>query len=238
MQTQTLTFRILRFKPEQRDLSRYEDFKVRIEPRMTVLDGLEQIRLMQDATLMYRHCCHHSSCGTCACTINGVPALACTRRIEDLQSGTVTLEPLVNHIRLGDLAVDMASFFQEWDPHWSGHRSCEDATAARTPSGVVQLKRLENCIECGCCVAACPVTSSAEAFMGPAALAAVHTEMRKKPAGKQSLLQIAAGPRGVNMCRRHLACSRVCPSRVYPARHIADLQRALGTQAGGQTSRQ
>jgi succinate dehydrogenase/fumarate reductase-like Fe-S protein len=29
-----------------------------------------------------------------------------------------------------------------------------------------QLMRLQNCIECGCCVAACPVSSDADAFMG------------------------------------------------------------------------
>ncbi len=81
MQALTVTFRILRFKPGLIDPPHNQDFTVRLEPRMTVLDGLEQIRLNLDATLLYRHCCHHASCGTCACTINGTPALACTTRI-------------------------------------------------------------------------------------------------------------------------------------------------------------
>lgn len=197
---------------------------------MTVLDGLEQIRLNLDATLMYRHCCHHASCGTCACTINGSPALACTARIADLETETITLAPLANHPCLGDLAVDMTSFFREWDPQWANLRTCEKTTAARTPQGIDQLMRLENCIECGCCVAACPVTGSSISFLGPAVLAAVNNEIRNRPAARTKLLEIASDPRGSAMCLRHLACSRVCPSKVFPARHIADLQRSDRSQ--------
>lgn len=197
---------------------------------MTVLDGLEQIRLNQDPALMYRHCCHHASCGTCACTINGRPALACTTRIADLKTATITLAPLENYPCLGDLAVDMTTFFRELDPKWKSLRQCEKAAPARTPQGVNQLKRLENCIECGCCVSACPVTASAASFMGPAVLAAVSNEMRNHPTARKKMKKIAADPRGVTLCQRHLSCSRVCPSKVYPARHIADLQRAVGAE--------
>jgi len=234
MSAHQITFRILRFKPGRIDPPRYQDFAVSLAPDMTVLDGLEQIRLDQDSSLMYRRCCHHASCGTCACTVNGTAALACTTRIADLEGEVVTLEPLDNHACIGDLVVDMRSFFREMDARWSNVLPCKDATPDRTPQGVDQLMRLENCIECGCCVAVCPVTSSGVAFMGPAVLAAVSNEMRNRPAHRKILAQIAAQPNGVAMCRRHLACSRVCPSKVYPARHIADLQRAgrLPNQSG------
>jgi len=227
MRTQTVTLRILRFKPDRIETPHYEDFKVRREPRMTVLDGLEQIRLNQDETLMYRHCCHHSSCGTCACTINGNPALACASRIADLQSDVITVSPLANHTCLGDLAVDMTSFFREMDPHWTNIRPCEGMTSNRIPEDVDQVVRLENCIECGCCVATCPVSATEGEFRGPTVLAAINNEIRNRPTSKQSLLRIANDARGVFKCQRHLVCSRVCPTRVYPARHIADLQRAL-----------
>lgn len=210
-----------------------------MNPSMTVLDGLEQIRLNQDATLMYRHCCHHASCGTCACTINGSPALACTTRIGDLKTDTITLAPLANHTCLGDLAVDMTSFFRELDPRWDNLRACEKTTAERVPQGIDQLKQLKNCIECGCCVATCPLTASATSFMGPAVLAAVNNEMRNRPTALKEMMKIAADPRGAKMCQRHLACSRVCPSKVYPARHIADLQRAMavGEESPGKGSK-
>ncbi len=227
MKTRTKTFRILRFKPGRLDPPRYQDFEVPWEAQMTVLDGLERIRLTMDASLMYRHCCHHASCGTCACTINGTPALACTARIADLPDETITLAPLAYFTCLGDLAVDMSSFFDDMDPQWANLRPCERVTAGRTPQGVKQLMRLENCIECGCCVAACPESSSVKGFMGPAALAAVNNEIRNRPQSKAALLRKASHPRAATMCRRHLACSRVCPTQVYPARHIADLLRAI-----------
>ncbi len=220
-------FRIRRFKPNGIDPPQYQDFVIQPQPEMTVLDGLEQIRLTLDATLMYRHCCHHASCGTCACTINGTAALACNTRIDDLHSATITLTPLENHTCLGDLVVDMTAFFKEMDPDWAGRRQPEAASVERIPQGVARLLRFENCIECGCCVSVCPVVPSNKGFMGPAALAAIHNEMRNAPDNRKPLLKIAAGARGVGQCQRALACSRVCPSKVYPARHIADLVRAI-----------
>lgn len=232
MTLQKLTFRILRFKPGRIDPPAFRDFAVSLAPDMTVLDGLEQIRLQQEPSLMYRRCCHHASCGTCACTINGTAALACATRIAALDRDLVILKPLENHVCIGDLAVDMRSFFRDMDAQWSNLRPYEDATSDRTPAGVQQLMRLENCIECGCCVAACPVASSDTGFVGPSVLAAVSNELRNRPADRATLLRIASRPNGVAMCRRHLVCSRVCPANVYPARHIADLKRI------GQTSRQ
>jgi len=234
MSMKKVIFRILRFKPDRIDPPRFESFKVTPQPSTTVLDGLEEIRRHKDDTLMYRHCCHHASCGTCACTINGTPALACTTRIADLKSDTVTLEPLAHLECLGDLVVDMRNFYREMEADWATIRRGGKASPERTPEGIGQLTRLENCIECGCCVAGCPVTSEPNDFMGPAVLAALNNEIRNRPGGRDQLLDKAAGSRGAAMCRRHLVCSRVCPSKVYPARHIADLLRAINSGHGNE----
>ena len=227
MRRQIYHFRILRFKPGRIDPPRYQDFKIDLRPDMSVLDALEQIRLTLDATLMYRHCCHHASCGTCACIINGTPALACTTRLADLESSTVDLAPLANMTCLGDLVIDMRGFFSDFDADWSVLKPIKTNDPNRTPEGVNQLIQFENCIECSCCVAACPVIPQSPEFMGPAALAALNNQLTKQPDQRSTLLKIAADARGADRCRRHLACSRVCPSKVYPARHIADLQRAI-----------
>ena len=88
--------------------------------------------------------------------------------------------------------------------------------------------RLEDCIECGACVSACPVWEADASFMGPAALAALNVQRCKVGHGRsQTLLDLAAGPTGEGLCDRALACSRVCPTGVAPARHIADLRRVL-----------
>ena len=94
MKTKTVTFRILRYKPNRIDPPRFQNFSLKIEPDVSVLDALEKIRLEQDNTLMYRHSCHHSSCGTCACRINGEERLTCITKLADLEGDIITLTPL------------------------------------------------------------------------------------------------------------------------------------------------
>jgi len=220
-----IEFRIERFKPGRIDPPRFQSFRVAVDDQMSVLDGLEQIRLRQDAGLMYRHSCHHSACGTCACRINGVERLACTTRILSLNTETVVLEPLRGFPRLGDLVVEMTAFYRDIDPAWSLLTPAEPIHGAADPAEDPSL-RLEACIECGCCVSSCPAAHRHAEFMGPAALAALHRQMAKVDAARQhDLLAAAASPRGERLCERALNCSRVCPTDVYPARHIADLRR-------------
>ena len=227
MDDNQVVFRILRFKPGVIDPPRFQEFSLSARPEMTVLEGLEEIRLTRDASLAYRHCCHHASCGTCACMINGVPALTCTTRVADLKDSRVTLEPLENHRCISDLAVEVDDFFKGIDAEWNYLRDCEHASRNRRPQGVDRLLRFENCIECGCCVAACPVVTEGQEFVGPAVLAALNNERRHHPGNEKKLLKIASAPGGASQCQRHLACSRVCPTAVYPARHIAELQRDI-----------
>lgn len=223
--SRVVQFKIDRYKPGCIDPPRVDRFSLAVAPETTVLDALERIRLTRDPTLVYRHSCHHSACGTCACIINGVERLACVTRVLALDSDTVSLSPLRGFARIADLAVAMTSFYRDIDPLWQTLRPAEPiAGASRT------ALRLEDCIECGACVSSCPAARAHQAFMGPAALAALHNEMNKLPAADQAgLLQIAAGPRGERLCQRALHCSRVCPTRVYPARHIADLRRKTGS---------
>jgi succinate dehydrogenase / fumarate reductase iron-sulfur subunit len=219
-----VTFQIERFKAGVIDPPRHQSFPLEVNGETTVLDGLERIRLTLDATLLYRHSCHHSSCGTCACVVNGTERLACTTRVLDLDRDTVVLEPLRGFPRIGDLAVDMTGFYRDIDPDWAVLRPAEPVAGARRSEAEPPV-RLEDCIECGCCVSSCPAFESHPEFMGPAALAAVHNEMRKRPDRAPLLLSAAASPRGERLCERALNCSRVCPTQVYPARHIADLRR-------------
>jgi succinate dehydrogenase / fumarate reductase iron-sulfur subunit len=234
MKPAKIIFRILRFKPGRIDPPRHQEFELAVGPHTTVLDSLEQLRLEQDSTLMYRHSCHHASCGTCACMINGVPRPACMTGVLDLGTATVTLEPLVGFRTVGDLVVDMRDFYADLSEEWSDLRTAEDKTGKRSPQSQPGPVRFENCIECGCCVAACPAVGDSDGFMGPAALAAIHNEMLKSPAKKTALLALADGERGQRLCRRALNCSRVCPTAVYPARHIADLRRMVSATKGGE----
>jgi succinate dehydrogenase / fumarate reductase iron-sulfur subunit len=194
---------------------------------MTVLDCLEKIRLEQDNTLMYRHSCHHSSCGTCTCKINGHERLTCTTKISDLNDRIITLIPLDGFQPIGDLVVDISSVYENLSEDWDCLRKSEKPKPTRMSQGIRLFKRFENCIECSACISACPVTHKNKGFVGPAVLAAVHKELKKSPQKTAELLSLAENERGVRLCERALNCSRVCPTGVYPARHIADLRRLL-----------
>ncbi len=229
--SKTVTIRILRYKPNRIDPPRYQDFSLQVEADLSVLDALEKIRLEQDNSLMYRHCCHHSSCGTCACRINGKERLTCITRIADLAEDTITLTPLAGFKPVGDLVVDVTRFYQDFSEDWSYIKRSEGTKSNRRPAGIKHFTRFENCIECGACVSACPVTHSNSTFLGPAVLSAVNNELKKSPQKSEDLLSIAGGKRGERLCEKAVNCSRVCPSKVYPARHIADLRRLLKERA-------
>jgi succinate dehydrogenase iron-sulfur subunit len=225
MKSEKVVFRISRFRPGTPDRPHFETFVVKVTRTMTILDCLEQIRLHQDASLMYRRSCHHASCGTCACRINGTEMLACTTRVGDIKTRPVVLEPLANFDRVGDLAVDMTSFFKALPGGWSHVRASETRQAIPGPESADGLERFENCIECGACYSSCPVVRKNVSFLGPAVLAAIHSQYLKTR--QQQALNLAAGASGEGLCERAINCSRVCPADVYPARQILDLRQLL-----------
>ncbi|MBT8365651.1 MAG: 2Fe-2S iron-sulfur cluster binding domain-containing protein [Deltaproteobacteria bacterium] len=222
MTIKKVTFNIQRYKPGHIDPPRFQQFVIEVDPQTSVLDGLEVIRLEQDRTLMYRHSCHHSSCGTCACKINGVERLTCITKIQILAGDTITLTPLEGFKPIGDLVVDMTRFYEDLSEDWTYLKQSENQ-----PPSTSQFTRFENCIECGACISACPVSHNNTTFIGPAVLAALNCELEKAPQSAKDLMALAGSKRGQHLCERALNCSRVCPTGVYPARHIADLRKRL-----------
>jgi succinate dehydrogenase / fumarate reductase iron-sulfur subunit len=225
--TKTVVFRISRGGPGE---ERTESFEVPCDAYTTVLDGLEYIRTRIDATLMYRHSCHHGSCGTCGMVIVGEERLACMTNVQALESEVVSVEPLPMFEHVGDLAVEPAGLFDDFPTDAGYRRQSEFNRFALVPEEISAFERYENCIECGLCVAACPVTSN---WMGPAALAAYNRELEKRPERREEILDAVDVERGVWSCERHLRCSAVCPTGVYPAKHIALLQRAAKKRREG-----
>jgi succinate dehydrogenase / fumarate reductase iron-sulfur subunit len=216
----SLQIKISRFKPSIIDPPAFSTYELTPAPDWSVLDALEQIRIHQEPSLMYRRACHHASCGTCACTINDVERLACKTKLADLGTQTITLEPLHCFLRIGDLVTARSELFRFMQPDWSYLQADELLLGDHDRT----ITKFENCIECGCCVAACPVARKNRRFLGPVVLSAIHQEMKKNPSTENGLLSIAASPDGETLCQRNVACSRVCPTGVYPARHIKALR--------------
>ena len=208
---------------------RVERYEVEYDERTTVLDALERIRTGAAPDLVYRHSCHHGSCGTCAVRIDGAEVLACLTSLASLSGEVPLVEPLYRFETVADLAVDPGRLFRSLPEGATHLRTSELKERPEPPEGVERFVRFEDCIECGCCVSACPVADGA--FIGPAALAAVRREAINRPERAAEMRAMAAAPDGVAACERHLACSRVCPRAVYPAKHIELLRREISGTA-------
>jgi len=227
MTEKKVRFKVLRYKPGAIDPPRYDTFEVAVGARTTVLDALEEIRVEQDSTLMYRHSCHHACCGTCGYKVNGQEGLGCVTNVLELGTDEVVVEPMDGLSRIVDLVVDMTDFYQDFSPDWTYIRDSNWYPEAATPPEVDHYVQFENCVECGACVSACPVTAAGDFYMGPAALAAINRELSKGNADKAPLLDLAGSERGVWQCHSAFECSEVCPSDVNPAGLIMELRRRL-----------
>jgi succinate dehydrogenase iron-sulfur subunit len=222
---------------------RFEKYQVTVPDDANVIDAIEAVWSQHDRTFMFRHACHHASCGTCAVRLNGYEKLPCIVPVKEALAGReeMVVEPLRNFPLVGDLVVDVAGFFQKQaasgmiitraaEPSLDGRPYqrvevfAEDGTLDDRP-----YNRFENCIECGICISACPTMSATDKFFGPAGLAAIHRAIQTADDRQQKswLLALVDGEQGVWRCHSAFECTEACPQNVDPAGAIMALRREL-----------
>jgi len=188
-----------------------QEFNVRVPEDAYVLDALEAA-WRQDASLMFRHACHHASCGSCGMRIQGRERLACiTPAFEGAGRNVIRLEPLRNFAVVADLAVDTGPLAIKLE-----------RVRARVTTGDQAGQRFESCIECGLCISACPVAATNRDYLGPAVLAASSHNM-----GDADVRSLVEGQNGVWRCHSAFECTEVCPAGVEPATAIMNLRKDL-----------
>jgi succinate dehydrogenase / fumarate reductase iron-sulfur subunit len=226
--TATRRFRVFRYKRGD-DATRFDEFDVPVEERTTVLDALRWIQLHRDPNLALRHSCFHASCGTCGVRVNGREVLGCVTMVRDLGS-RVTVEPLANIPVLTDLVVDMDEFYARFPEALGTVRTSGFLTDAAAPDGIEGYTRFEDCIECGLCLSACPVSATSDEYVGPAALAAAQRLLEEpRGADPERILDWADDPVGAWRCHAAFECTEACPSGVEPAARIMALRGTLAT---------
>ncbi|MBI4928115.1 MAG: succinate dehydrogenase/fumarate reductase iron-sulfur subunit [Anaerolineae bacterium] len=209
-----------------------ESFKIEVDPDEYVLDGVERIWAFHDRSLTFRHACHHSTCGACGMLVNGVEKLTCITTIRSVthNGGTLKVEPLRNFPVVSDLVVDMGLFYTRMDEVKASqvvpvNNSTLPYETVEFPADGIEHERLADCIECGCCISACPVALTTDSYYGPAVLAGAHqTESILKDGQAFNLVDHADG---IWRCHSGFECSAVCPSNVDPAWRIMDLRRRV-----------
>ncbi len=227
----TVTFQIYRKKGDKP--SHFDEFKLEVDPEEYVLDGIERIWSFHDRSLVYRHACHHSTCGACGMRVNGVEKLTCITLIRDVthDGGTLRVEPLRNFTEISDLAVDMGSMYRRMDlvGHHTVNLDTHEAFQSESrPAGPVRqgedFPRLSDCIECGLCISACPITATTPTYLGPAVLAGaqqhgIHNDTQ--------VFRLVDCEDGVWRCHSAFECTAVCPSFVDPGQRIMDLRKQV-----------
>jgi succinate dehydrogenase / fumarate reductase iron-sulfur subunit len=232
-----LRLRIWRTAGNPRARAGFQDVEVEVERTTeTVLDAIERVWSTVDPSLVFRHACHHASCGTCAVRVNGRERLPCITPLAEVWDGRgrLTVEPLRNVAAIADLAVDpteqidqMAALRLPYVRTVEAEVRCAALPAsARSDADIGTAERFEDCLECLACVSACPVASGSPEYLGPAVLAAAQRVVEEPRHGDPgAALALADSEHGIWQCRSAWACSAVCPSGVDPARRIMDLRR-------------
>jgi succinate dehydrogenase / fumarate reductase iron-sulfur subunit len=226
--TRHVTLRILRDKSGS--VPRYATYAVNVPASANVLDALERVWHEHDRTLMFRHACHHASCGSCGVRINGVEQLPCVTPVADYPPGaTLTVEPLRVFPVVADLAIDASRLYQGLDdvraPVMRPAEALDERARTELPDGVAAFERFENCLECGLCLSACPSMATDPLYLGPAALAAAERVMLAAPAeARPAILRLLDDEHGLWRCHSAFECTEVCPSNVRPAEAIMRLR--------------
>lgn len=231
-ETWSITLLVTRCRPGE--TPRQQAYPVQVDPDENVLDVVERVWAFQDRSLVFRHACHHSTCGACGMRVNGVEKLTCITPLRSVThpGGTLRLEPLRNFPIAADLAVEMGAFYTAMEqagqmpvtPLKGSALPYEDERELFAADGF-EHERLSDCIECGMCVSACPVALTSGAYAGPAALAA--SQAAHALSGDPARLDWADCAEGVWRCHSGFECSVVCPSNVDPAWRIMDLRKRI-----------
>lgn len=232
--THHLTLRIYRYKPGSDP--HYDIFPVEVPDEANVLDAIERAWDDQDRSLMFRHACHHASCGSCGLRINDVEKLPCVTLVTDYPDGaTLTIDPMRNFPLVTDLAVDAGPLYERTReiglPIMRESEALRENGLRVLPEGIAGFNRFENCIECGLCLSACPSMAADPFYLGPVALAMAERAL-VEPRGldRQSIIDLIDDEHGLWRCHSAFECTEVCPSNVDPAGAIMRLKRIVAAE--------
>ncbi len=231
-----LTVKMYRYKPGSEP--HYDIFPVEVPDAGNILDAVEQA-WAADKTVMFRHACHHASCGSCGLLVNDVEKLPCVTPVKDYGEGaTIKIDPMRNFPVITDIAIDASPIYQRMK--LVGMPIIRQAESLRSdgkyvfPEGLPDFGRFENCLECGLCLSACPVMATDPEFLGPMGLAAAE-RLLNEPRGvdKEAIYKLIDDEHGLWRCHSSFECTEACPYEVDPGAAIMRLKGKVAARKIG-----
>ncbi len=231
-----LTVKIHRYKPGSEP--HYDTFPVEVPDTGNVLDAIEQA-WATDQTVMFRHACHHASCGSCGLLVNDVEKLPCVTPVKDYGEGaTIKIDPMRNFPVITDIAIDASPIYERMK--LVGMPIIRKSEPLRSdgkyvfPEGLTEFDRFENCLECGLCLSACPVMATDPQFLGPMGLAAAE-RLLSEPRGvdQDYIYDLIDDEHGLWRCHSSFECTEACPYEVDPGAAIMRLKGKVAARKIG-----
>jgi succinate dehydrogenase / fumarate reductase, iron-sulfur subunit len=246
------TLKVRRYQPESGEGPYWEEFRVDLDPSLSVLDGILQAKDRDDGSLSVRCSCKAAICGSCGMKINGQSGLGCKTQIGEAQEkadkvasvrngaaeGTppIVVEPMGNMPVIKDLITDMES------THWAKirrvtpwllpHGEAPEREYVVEPESMIDITQSMACIQCGACVSSCLSMEADPDFIGPAALAKAYRFVGdpRDAETKERLHDLAYDPHGIYDCTHCFSCIDACPKGVAPMDQIMRLRRKAGDE--------
>jgi succinate dehydrogenase / fumarate reductase, iron-sulfur subunit len=249
------TLKVRRYQPESGDGPYWEEFRVELDPSLSVLDGLLQAKDRDDGSLSVRCSCRAAICGSCGMRINGQSGLGCKTQIGEARAeaakmaglgaagsggetapDAIVVEPMGNMPVIKDLITDMES------THWAKirrvtpwllpHGEPPEREYVVEPESMIDITQSMACIQCGACVSSCLSMEADPDFIGPAALAKAYRFVGdpRDAETKERLHDLGEDPHGIYDCTHCFSCIDACPKGVAPMDQIMRLRRRAGDE--------
>ena len=227
----TRTFKIYRYDPDQDDKPRMQTIKLELDgSERMLLDALIKLKSV-DPTLAFRRSCREGVCGSDAMNINGKNGLACLTNMLTLPD-TITLKPLPGLPVVRDLIVDMTLFFQQYNsvkPYLVNTTQAPEKERLQLPQDREQLDGLYECILCASCSTSCPsFWWNPDKFVGPAGLLQAYrfiADSRDEATAER--LDNLEDPYRLFRCHSIMNCVDVCPKGLNPTQAIGKIKELM-----------
>ena len=231
------TFKIYRYDPEQGGQPHWDTYEIDLnETGPMVLDALFKIKNEIDPTLAFRRSCREGVCGSCAMNIGGRNTLACTKAIDDVKGGALSISPLPHLPVVRDLVPDLSNFYKQYasiEP-WLHTSEAEPKTEFKqTPEDRDKLDGYYECILCASCSTSCPsYWWNGDRYLGPAALLQAYRWLvDSRDDAKTERLNDLEDPFKLYRCHTIMNCANVCPKGLNPAKAIAEVKKMMVERA-------
>ena len=222
-----IEIQVLRFDKEKDREPYFEKYKVEKTDKMKILDALTYINENYDGNLSFRSSCRAGQCGSCGLKMNGKPVLACKNEIKD---GSI-LEPLdfpvikdfiVNKYEIENKTINLNLYLKKSVDESVDKLSKPVTTVSSMnicpcPSIIgieecIDTKKVRSCIECYCCLSACPVIKETDFFAGPYFMRYL-SKFDFDPRDTEERTKESIG-NGLYYCTSCGKCGEVCPKEI------------------------